>query len=61
MNVKIIVTSVPHTMKVSRQKSFVVFALYRMSAKLFCMKVQDGGCSSMDLRESMRDSAKVFT
>ena len=33
---------IPDTMKVSRQKSFAVFAVFCMSAKLFNMKVQDG-------------------
>ena len=42
-----------------RQKSFTVFTLFYMSMKLFYMKVQDGACSNMDLRESMRGSAKI--
>ena len=49
-------------MKVLSQKGFAVFTLFRMSAKLFNMNVQDGAVLvAMDLRESMRDSTKVFS
>ena len=49
-----------YTMKVSRQKSFTFFILFRMSAKLFHYESLRWRCSSMDLREHMSDSLKIF-
>ena len=52
---------IPCTTKVSRQKSFKVFVVFCVPAKLFYMKVQDAWrCLIMDLRETMWDSTKVF-
>ena len=47
-------------MKVSRQKSFVLFVLLCMSMKTFLYENSRWHCSYMDLRESMRGFAKVF-
>ena len=47
-------------MKVSKKKSFVAFMLFCMFAKLFLYESSRWHCSNTDLRESMRDSAKVF-
>ena len=47
---------IPYTTKVLRQKSFVVFMFFACPQNFFIWWC----CSSMDLRESTRDSAKVI-
>ena len=47
-------------MKVLRQKSFMVFAVFCVSAKLFLYENLRWRYSDMDLRESMWDSMKGF-
>ena len=49
-----------YTMKVLRQKSFVVFAVFTWFRKTALHESSRWRCSNMDLRESMWDSAKVF-
>ena len=49
---------IPYTMKVSRQKSFVVFTVFTWSAFLY--ESSRWRCSNVDLRESMWDSASFF-
>ena len=50
----------PYTVKVSRLKSFV-FSLFLHVLETFYMKIQRWRYSSMDLRESTRDSVKGFS
>ena len=57
-----LMAQVLYTLKVPRQKSFVVFTLFCMSVKLFYMKVQDGtALFKYGFKKSMRDSVKVFS
>ena len=51
--------ALPYAMKVLRQKSFTFLCLLHVH-KTFLYESSRWHCSNMDLRESIRDSAKVF-
>ena len=50
---------IPYIMQVLRQKSFTIFVLFACPGN-FLYESSRWHCSCMDLRESMRGSAKVF-